>query len=344
MKSYLLLVLVFIVACSSTGNETLNDVTNTNENNASLWCVSDQFLAGGTFFPIMDNPSYNTVTEIESTNYLNDNSKLALLKINDQVYIYPYDYTNTFEVVNDNIDDNYFAISYCPITESALGLDRKLSTDEIISFKASGFLYKDNMVPSDVNSTYFWSQMLLTGLRESSKPIKLNTYNIVESTWLIAKTYFPDAKVFNHENILDCNCDETPNPIDFQNPFGVLEEIGSIFNLKGFKYIPHLFYYNNFLNGNKLKSITINNNKTIIVGNKNKIFFNAFYIPNTLTFNVLPENEFPNILKDNEGNIWDIFGYAILGPRKGQKLESPTSYVAAPWAWNEFFDDITYHN
>ena len=99
-----------------------------------------------------------------------------------------------------------------------------------------------------------------------------------------------------------------------------------------------------FLNGNKIETLSINGYNTLIVGNKNKIFFNAFYNPGNLIFEALDENYFPNVLTDNEGNIWDIFGYAIEGPRLGDRMDTPKSYVAAEWAWNELFEDLVFYN
>ena len=82
----------------------------------------------------------------------------------------------------------------------------------------------------------------------------------------------------------------------------------------------------------------------MVIGSKEKVFFNAFFVPSNLNFEVLDVSAFPNILNDNEGNIWDIFGYAVEGPRLGQKLDTPLSYVAAEWAWNNIYEDLIIHN
>jgi len=335
MKPLVLLVLIALFSCSNSGNSDVNF----NDNAAiSDWNVPIENIAGSGSFPVMDNPIYNSVAEVEAKNYLNGNSKLALLKIENEVYAYPFDYTNNYEVINDSFGDIHVAISYCPITESALCFDRKISTNEIITMKASGFLFKDNLIPTDINLKYYWSQMLGESIRGDNLELKLKTYNIVESTWQIVKDHFPDALVFNHPDVVDCNCNETPTPIDFNNLFGVIH--GHVLKSD----ITHLFNYNDFENGNKISYVSVNSQNVLVVGSKNKVFFNAFYIPGNLTFEVLEENEFPNVLQDNEGNNWDIFGYAVEGPRLGDKLNSPKSYVAAEWAWNTIFEDLVYHN
>jgi len=337
MKFRYLIFFIILLNCSS---DSTNNNPNSNNNGSSiesLWCVPTENFVGGTLiFPTIDNPQYKTVSEMETINFLGDNWKLALLKIDNQVYVYPYDYTHYSEIVNDSFGDLHLAISYCPITETALCFDRKLSDTEIITLKASGFLYKENLVPSDTSEKYFWSQMLNEGLRSSTKGIELKTINIVETIWLNVKTHYRDALVYNHTNVNDCDCGDSLEPIDFDNLFGVINN--------QVNKTAHLFNYNNFINNKKTEYLTINGKSTIVIGSKENVFFNAFYIPFNLDFEALNESEFPNILTDKEGNIWDIFGNAVQGPREGQKLDTPLSYVGAEWAWNEFFDNITIHN
>lgn len=333
MKRLLILTCFLLVNCST--ENTIKD--NTDEIVDNLWCVPKADIAGGGSYEINDKPDYNSVSVIDATGFLNDNSRLALLKINNQVYAYPYDYTNNFEVINDTFGDIPLAITYCPITESALSFDRRLPNGETITMKASGFLYKDNLITTDADLKYYWSQMAIRGLRDTSKEIRLNTYNIIESYWLAVKTHFPDAMVFNHPDVTDCNCDETPIPIDFNNLLGVIHE-------HVFDDIVHLFNYNNFDNGIEIDYTTANSKNVMIVGCKEKVYFNAFYLPSNLTFTPLDVSEFPNILTDNEGNIWDAFGYAISGNRQGTKLYSPKSYIAAEWAFKDIFENLVYHN
>ncbi|WP_341216442.1 DUF3179 domain-containing (seleno)protein [uncultured Wocania sp.] len=333
MKQFLILTFILLVNCSA--ENTTKD--NNDEVLDNLWCVPKTDIAGGGTYPVKENPNYKSVSEVDAIGFLNENSRLALLKINGQVYAYPYDYTNNFEVINDTFGDVPLAITYCPITESALSFDRRLPNGEIIIMKASGFLYKDNLITTDANLKYYWSQMAIRGLRDSSKEIRLKTFNIIESYWLSVKTHFPNAMVFNHPDVADCNCDEDPVPIDYNNLLGVIHE-------HVFDDIVHVFSYNNFSNGIELDYTSVNGQDVIIVGSKEKVYFNAFYLPSNLSFAALDVNEFPNVLIDNEGNIWDAFGYAVSGNRQGSKLNSPKSYVAAEWAFKDIFENIVFHN
>ena len=46
------------------------------------------------------------------------------------------------------------------------------------------------------------------------------------------------------------------------------------------------------------------------------------------------------ILTDNEGNQWDIFGEAMEGPRKGQKLKEVVSFIGYWFTWGSFYPDV----
>ncbi|WOD42221.1 DUF3179 domain-containing (seleno)protein [Hwangdonia lutea] len=334
-RVFILLSVGLIFISCSTNNKNINDLEE--EVSENLWCVPESTISDGTsFFPLMDNPNYTTVSEIETRNFLNDNSKLALYKINNQVYAYPYDYTNKYEVINDSFDDTHIALTYCPFTESALCFDRKLSNDNILTLKASGYLHKDNLVPSDANTTLFWSQMKTSGLRLNNKEDKLKTFNILETRWQTVKNHYPNALVFNFETNCE-TCAGAETQLNLNNLFGVINE-------HVLEDTIHLFKYEDFSNNTKIVRISVNNKNTIVVGNKNKVYFNAFYIPSNITFSALDDSEFPLVLKDNEGNKWDIFGVATEGPRTGSKLTAPKSYVAAGWAWEDFFENLIYYN
>jgi hypothetical protein len=43
---------------------------------------------------------------------------------------------------------------------------------------------------------------------------------------------------------------------------------------------------------------------------------------------------------DAEGNVWDIFGTAVSGPRVDERLDTVRSYTAMWFAWATHFDDV----
>ncbi len=335
MKYLYIFSTLLFVNCSP-DSEKKNNTSNSVE---SVWSVPTSDIQGGiSTFPAMTDPVYSSISEVNDLNYLAENAKVAMLNIDDNIYAYPYDLTNYYEVINDSFENMHFALSYCPNTESALCFNRKLSSNEVITLRASGYLYRDNQITSDSDLNQYWPQMKSSSIRGYQYDETLETINIVETTWSILKSHFPNAYVFNHENINSCtDCNQPTLPLDY-NWFGVVSESN---NGNG---VVHLYDYDNFIGNTQIEHLAINGKNAIVVGNKEKVFFNSFYIPIGLSFSSLPTEDFPNILIDNENNKWNVFGVATFGDRMGAQLNSPKSFIASILAWESHFENLEIHN
>lgn len=70
---------------------------------------------------------------------------------------YSYNILNWHEIVNDSIDDTYFAVTFCPLCGSAIVYDRDISSG-VTTFGVSGKLYNSNLLMYDRDSETLWSQ------------------------------------------------------------------------------------------------------------------------------------------------------------------------------------------
>jgi hypothetical protein len=61
-----------------------------------------------------------------------------------------------------------------------------------------------------------------------------------------------------------------------------------------------------------------------------------------LTFSPI-KGDGANIMRDDEGNVWDAFGVAVSGPRAGTQLRMTNSYTAFWFAWVAHFPDSDFH-
>jgi hypothetical protein len=52
------------------------------------------------------------------------------------------------------------------------------------------------------------------------------------------------------------------------------------------------------------------------------------------------EGQFPIIMQDESGTLWNIFGEGIQGGHGGEVLEAPLYYTAADWAWRDLFAQV----
>ncbi len=335
MKYFLSFICIaMFMACSQNKNTDviIEEIIDPIEN---IWAVStDDIKGGGKTYELMNDPQFVNVNDISN---LNDDDKVALISFKGEVRVYPYYFTNYYEVVNDVFDGKNIAVSYCPLTKSGICFDRDIdnTTYEIL---ASGYLYKDNMVPSDKDLTFLWSQMLMEVIGGDKVGKIIPNYNLIETNWKTVLTYFSDAKVFYHEKtFLDRN-----NTTSKQAPEDA-EYIYGILNQKVEDTIE-LFQYSKFnTTTTSLINRVYNNQPVIILGNQDKFFVTSYYAKDDLTFSLLDESNFPVILSDDEGNKWNIFGYAVEGPRKGEQLKSPRSYVAQYWAWKDFYSNLNFN-
>ncbi len=328
MKNLVLFIsVVLIISCeASEGN--INKIKASQDE----WSVSKQFLKEGTPFELMNTPNFKTVQEISS---LSDDSKVALVSFKNEVRVYPYRYTNQFEIINDTFDGNFISISYCPITQSAICFNREVN-GKIYNLIASGYLFKDNMVPSDENLIFFISQMLMKGIKGEIANKQLDHFNLIETKWKTVKTYFPNAMVFFHNNSKKkSNKGNTSKKSSFA--YGIL-------NTEKTTETVELFQLDYFSKNTTSTTKNINQNIAIIIGNEEKKIFASYYVPNNKSLHLLDEDQFPNIIADTKGNIYNIFGYAISGPDTGLQLKSPKAYVAQLWAWKDFYEDININN
>ncbi len=119
--------------------------------------ADQEHISGGLNpFKLIENPLYNSVREID---HLETNDKVFITWAGGELRVYPHRHMHV-EVVNEEINGVVMAITYCPITRSGINWNRLVGVDTLL-LTASGYLYKENMMPLDVNSGHIWSQMLM---------------------------------------------------------------------------------------------------------------------------------------------------------------------------------------
>jgi len=53
------------------------------------------------------------------------------------------------------------------------------------------------------------------------------------------------------------------------------------------------------------------------------------------------QNEYPVLMSDEEGNLWDAFGTVVSGPRKGMQLEHASSFMGYWFSFAAFYPELT---
>lgn len=294
------------------------------------WLVDQENVTGlFSLFPLVVNTEFESVA---NTN-LSDNELVGIMNFGSEVRVYPYLYTFENEVVNDSYQNQDYAFSYCPITKSAIAFHRNQV------FRASGYLYKDNLTPWDEKTESIWSQMLLKGIRGEKKNQRLNTIPVVETKWETIKTHFPKAKVIRNlaGSLRQSGKNEPPEIDDELNPeskpqagdfvYGVLDEFDNV----------NIFKYNDFSDKNRI-DVTIGSQNYIIYGSSSKRIINAFKVANFDRYQTL-DNDFPFVLQDDAGVKYNILGIGT----NGSVLQKPKyAYVAIWRAWEDFYTNFDF--
>jgi hypothetical protein len=93
-----------------------------------------------------------------------------------------------------------------------------------------------------------------------------------------------------------------------------------------------------------VKNILVNNLEVLVVNSSALHFFQSFE-RKTLEGNILEftpiQKSFPEIVEDQFGNIYDVFGHAVSGPDKGRNLKATHAGLGYWFAWSSTYPRIT---
>lgn len=335
-----------LISCQDSVNDTtLND---------SEWLIpAGEVFDGGPGkdgIPAISKPNFVGNDLID---FMDDNDLIIGIKINNQVRGYPHPILDWHEIINDQINDSYFSITYCPLTGSTIGIDRDFDGN-ITTFGVSGLLYNSNLIPYDRATNSNWSQMRMECVNGELKGRDFDFIQTFETDWKTWKTSFPNALVVSSNTGYNRRYSLYPYG-SYKSNESLFFPVSNVNNDLNLKERVHGIIEDNKVYAfrfNLFEEITllqkhIGGNNYLIVGSKVDNFIVSFY--NNLSEGTelnfsLVENSLPIILKDNEGNKWDIFGYAVEGSRLGQRLTPTKSLIAYWFAWGAFYPDISIIN
>ena len=313
---------LLIVGCESEtlpgkGNQTGDEITKQLDN-------QEDVRGGLNPFPLIEDPSFGSVAEID---YLRDENMVFICKTGEDIRVYSHR-DMLVEVVNTEVNGVAMAITYCPITRSGIAWNRVIGADTML-LTASGYLFKENLMPLDVNSGSIWSQMLMRrfqgdiGMGEVFAFREISTFPLIETTWLTVKEHFPEALVYT-DNSNKKSAEAAPRE----------QQLGIIGNEN-----VQTFSLEMFPGEITLHLSTVNPGGAVVVAGSS---YYHYMLAFRTTYMMEPvEGLFPIIMRDESGTLWNIFGEGVEGSHDGEKLEVPLSYTAADWAWRDLFEQVS---
>ncbi len=342
MKKYVLLfcIQLFLFSCSTTENA-LNEVST----EPSDWLIPiNEVRDGGPGkdgIPSIDNPRF---TDASSVNFLNEDDLIIGVFQGNTAKAYPHVVMDWHEVTNDEINNKFFTLNYCPLTGTAFAWESK-SNDSRTTFGVSGLLYNANLILYDRNTDSNWSQLRLECVNGNLIGDKPKLYSVVETDWKTWKALYPNSQVLNTQT-------------GFSRTYGVSPYGDYATNNNRFIFRPAItnaalpnkqrvyavidnedskvYQFSDFGNGDAIRD-SFNGEDYLIVGNGN--IMNGFKLEGDLA-NLTFEYSFNDseaFFSDDEGNMWSIFGTAISGPREGQSLTAVKSVMSYWFAIAAFY-------
>ena len=300
--------------------------------------------------PALEQPSFSPVAAVTT---VEPDDLVVVVRDGSQVKAYPQDILDYHEIVNDGPTSNPFVVSYCPLTASAVGWKGR-AADANPTFGVSGLLYNSNLLLYDRQTDTVWSQMLQVAVNGPRIGQRAETVQVLETKFSTLQSMYPNALVMTRDTGHARNYDNYPYG-DYRESSELLfrtaprenrlhpkeraigihtDDTAKVYQIAGF--------------GNSTQAINeqFEGQSIVVVGNS-ALDLSVIYsreLPDGTILSLNPvQNDLPNIMVDTEGNVWDVFGTAVSGPRAGTQLASVSAYTAMWFAWSAHFSSVQIH-
>ncbi len=154
---------------------------------------------GRDCIPPLDSPKMSTAGA-DDTSYLADEDIVLGVITTEGPRAYPHNILWWHEVANEEVGEDAFAVTLCPLTGSGLVFDRRGFVDgQTVRLGVSGLLYNSNLVMWDRETETLWSQMRLEGVQGQHLGSPSPLRPVLEMSWRAWKALHPDTLVISED-------------------------------------------------------------------------------------------------------------------------------------------------
>jgi hypothetical protein len=298
--------------------------------------------------PPLKNPDFQVTSEV---NFLSPDDRVLGVNIDGSLRAYPICILNYHEVVNDLFLHHEIMICYAPFTGTAAAWDRGNLKGFASSFKTSVYIYNSNHILFDEETASHWLPMQFECVNGSLEGFDPELFSIIETTWDTWVSMFPGSKVLSNSTGYNYNYSQDPyklyritdsirfytEPIDHRLP--LKDEVhGIIINDRVKIYPQTLFGDSSSVIHDNFQGLSV-----AVIGNNVRKFIVSYEkrIPPGTELDLSPVNDGPPnvIMKDQAGNLYDLFGLAVEGPDKGRQLIATRSLFGYWFALAAMYPD-----
>lgn len=326
-----------------------NPVTTTGIDPNSWLVPQNEVFDGGPGkdgIPVLIDPPKVSVDAID---FMEPNDLIIGYQVGDKVVGYPHKILDWHEIINDEVDGEHFAITYCPLTGTAIGYSRVIDGN-LTSFGVSGLLYNTNLIPYDRLTDSNWSQILRKSVNGTLVGREIETLPLIETSWTNWQRLYPNSTVVGTN---------TGTPRNYgRYPYG------------NYLTSPGLIFPISVTDGRLFAKERV---LSIIVGENAKAYdiaaFDGPYVIDdgfegldytvfidgqnnaAVAFEAASLNDEPlalttytganaGVMQDQFGNIYDLFGSVVEGPNPENKLPA-VEYIIGFWfTFPSFFETV----
>ncbi|MFV8833416.1 DUF3179 domain-containing protein [Aquisalimonas sp.] len=148
-------------------------------------------LSGGPSkdgIPSIDDPEFWSTAR--GAEYLEPDDRVVGVHRNGEARAYPQRILVWHEIVNDTVGGDNVAITYCPLTGTALGFERG-----DVELGVSGRLVNSNLIMFDRDTSSFWPQILGAAINGPHKGAGLDEFRVIWTTWAQWRERHPETEV-----------------------------------------------------------------------------------------------------------------------------------------------------
>lgn len=348
---------LLLAACQSDPSTSVTETPGDAGAQLSLLCqlTTDVLFAGGVRneIPSLLNPALVPLSD-PGARYLDDYAQSGVVEarvvgliIDDTPIAIPHNILWWHEIVNIDLGGRRLAISYCPLTGSALVFD--LTAAGVQRFIISGLIFQNNLVMLDEETETLWAQMCSQAGIGDRQGTQLVQIPAIEMLWVAWKTRHPNTLVISSETGFDRNYARNPYEFyvvndmllfplrDSVDPRRPLKErvLGIPDGGGGGIAIPF-----GELTGSAETTVI----QTEIAGEIVQVLWDrearaamAFYPRTTDGADATLRPVGTGFVDQETGSVWNVEGRAVSGPLAGSSLVAHEgSFVAYWFAWSAF--------
>lgn len=348
---FLMTSVILLFSCDTVTNESGDD---REFNIEKEWLVPEQEVVDGgpgkDGIPPIEDPEFAPVDQID---FIPDDRRVLGIKVGDEIRAYPHQILDWHEIVNDKYGTVNVTVTYCPLTATGIAWYPRQEPE----FGTSGRIFRNNLVAYDRETGSFWVQMRLRAIHGPRMGESIEPLNVIETRWDTWKSMYPNSKVLTTKTGFNRDYESYAYGKDYSQDDGIilfpirysddtrLNNKARVHGIIADESVNEdspvrVYEHEKFNEGIEVVHDEFEDTKYVVIGSSSRDFAIAYKATlrdgTELSFESV-QDHLPIVMEDDEGNKWNIFGEAVEGPRKGERLDSAKSYSGYWLAFRDMF-------